>query len=155
VSHFAPRSEGGCLSPNLQASFLQCQEIKVKTRDSRPRNHQAIYLRYRSFKRGGVSELNYAQSEDRSQATSFLPRSRTVTATVSSPGLINTQFPKFVPSHIKTKAVARHCEPGAVAGLTGRASSPLSGRWCFWCAHRRAPPLPRACRVRCGCVVRS
>ena len=33
--------------------------------------HQAIYLGYRSFKRGGVSELSYAaaQSEDRSQVT--------------------------------------------------------------------------------------
>ena len=34
-------------------------------------NHQAIYLRYRSFKLGGVSELSYAQS-DRSQATKLL-----------------------------------------------------------------------------------
>ena len=53
----------------MSIRFLHRQEIKVKTQDSRPRIHQAIYLRYRSFKRGGVSELSYAQSEDRSQAT--------------------------------------------------------------------------------------
>jgi hypothetical protein len=82
----------------MSTRFLQCQEIKVKTQDSRLKAsyHQAIYLRYRSFKRGGVSELSYAQSEDRSQATSFLLRPRTVTATVSSQGLRNTQFPRFV-----------------------------------------------------------
>ena len=56
----------------MSIRFLQRQEIKVKTQDSRPRIHQAIYLRYRSFKRGGVSELSYAQSEDRSQATKLL-----------------------------------------------------------------------------------
>ena len=50
--------------------FLR-QEIKVKTQDSRPRYRQAIYLRYRSFQRGGVSEFSDTQSEDRSQATSF------------------------------------------------------------------------------------
>ena len=56
----------------MSTRFLQRQEIKVKTQDSRPRIHQAIYLRYRSFNsssKGGVSELSYAQSEDRSQAT--------------------------------------------------------------------------------------
>ena len=53
----------------MSIRFLNRQEIKVKTRDSRPRIHQAIYLRYRSFKRGGVSELSYAQNEDISQAT--------------------------------------------------------------------------------------
>ena len=108
----------------MSTRFLQCQEIKVKTRDSRPRYHQAIYLRYRSLKRGGC--LSSAMLEDRSQVTSFLLRASTVTATVSSQGLIN-QFPIFGPSHIKTKAVERHNEPVAAAGLTGRASSPLSG----------------------------
>ena len=48
-------------------------------------------------------------------------------------------------------------EPGAVAGLTGRATSPLSGPCgqgvLLVRAHWRAPPLPRACRVHCDCVV--
>ena len=83
--HYAPRSEGGCLRPTSKGGlrltdsvnplgsywFLQRQEIKVNTQDSRPHLHQAIYLHFRSFERGGVSELSYAQSEDRppSQAT--------------------------------------------------------------------------------------
>jgi hypothetical protein len=55
----------------MSTRFLQFQEITVKTQDSRLRYHQSIYLRYFPFKRGRVPALNYAQSEDRSQATSF------------------------------------------------------------------------------------
>ena len=81
----------------MSTRFLQRQEIKVKTQDSRTRIHQAIYLRYRSFKRGGGSELSYAQNEDRSQATK-LPiqaEDRDRTATFSSQGLRITLFPSL------------------------------------------------------------
>jgi hypothetical protein len=68
--HYAPRSEGGCLRPTSKGGlrltdsvnplgsywFLQRQEIKVNTQDSRPHLHQAIYLHFRSFERGGVSD---------------------------------------------------------------------------------------------------
>jgi hypothetical protein len=47
-----------------------------------------------------LSELNYAQSKDRSKATRFLLRPRIVTAIVLSPGSRNTQFPRFRPSDI-------------------------------------------------------
>jgi hypothetical protein len=62
--------------------------------------------------RTNMSELTYAQGEDRSQVTSFLFRPRTETATVSSQGSRNTQgsgSPTSKPSRRKTTTTMMCC----------------------------------------------
>ena len=67
--------------------------------DSISRIHQGICLRYRSFKRGGVSEFSDTQSEDRSQATSFSLRLNT--GQISIQICVHTKNVVFTPKWMK------------------------------------------------------
>jgi len=93
---------------------------------------------------------------------SFLLRPRTVTATVSSQGLKNTQFPRFgaeIILHIIGMRTSLR-DPRTSVLCTGAPTSlprelhssdlHMRSRGVPERAHRRTSPLPRACRVNPG-----
>ena len=94
---------------------------------------------------------------------SFLLRPRTVTATVSSQGLKNTQFPRFGAKKLSctSSGCGRHSEirrhsvlcTGAPTSLPRELHSSdlhMRSRGVPERAHRRTSPLPRACSVNPG-----
>ena len=144
----------------MSIRFLHRQEIKVKTQD-------LVFIKpsisaIAPSSEGGCLSSAMLRAKIDLRQPSFLLRPRTVTATVSSQGLKNTQFPRFgaeIILHIIGMRTSLR-DPRTSVLCTGAPTSlprelhssdlHMRPRGVPERAHRRTSPLPRACRVNPG-----
>ena len=134
-------------------------------------HHSRVYCRSHQSPRRGLARrrpkrIAMLRAKIDLRQPSLLLRPRTVTAaTVSSQGLKNTQFPRFgagINLHTSKGHIMRliGASRSALQVCTGAPTSlprelhssdlPMRPRGVPERAHRRTPPLPRACRVSSG-----